>query len=139
MQKQNHSASEQRPSAPRFSQDHDRPRRRRVGGLVDHRPGAHAAGSDVIKVGLIGCGGRGSGAAANAMNAGKDVRLVAMADVFAEPIEPAGRGLKKMYPEQMTVDDAPLLRRFRRLSESDPERRRRGADRLHVAFPSRVL
>ena len=30
---------------------------------------AHAAGSDILKVGLIGCGGRGSGAAANAMNA----------------------------------------------------------------------
>lgn len=31
----------------------------------------HAAGSDAIKVGLVGCGGRGAGAAANAMNAGK--------------------------------------------------------------------
>ncbi len=67
---------------------------------------AHAAGSDVIKVGLIGCGGRGSGAAANAMNAGKDVRLVAMADVFAERIAAARPQLKKMYPEQFAVDDA---------------------------------
>ena len=32
--------------------------------------GAYAAGSDTFKIGLIGCGGRGSGAAANAMNAG---------------------------------------------------------------------
>ena len=54
----------------------------------------HAAGSDVIKVGLIGCGGRGSGAAANAMNAGKDVHVVAMADVFAERIETARPQLK---------------------------------------------
>jgi myo-inositol 2-dehydrogenase / D-chiro-inositol 1-dehydrogenase len=67
---------------------------------------AHAAGSDVIKVGLIGCGGRGSGAAANAMNAGKDVRLVAMADVFAERIESARPQLKKMYTDQFQVDDA---------------------------------
>ena len=66
---------------------------------------AHAAGSDVIKVGLIGCGGRGSGAAANAMNAGKDVRLVAMADVFAERIETARPQLKKKYPDQFVVDD----------------------------------
>ena len=66
----------------------------------------HAAGSDVIKVGLIGCGGRGSGAAANAMNAGKDVRLVAMADVFAERIEDSRPRLKTMYPDQMAVDDA---------------------------------
>ena len=66
----------------------------------------HAAGSDVIKVGLIGCGGRGSGAAVNAMNAGKDVRLVAMADVFAERIENSLPLLKKQKPEQVAVDDA---------------------------------
>ncbi len=32
---------------------------------------AHAAGTDGFRVGLVGCGGRGSGAAVNAMNAGK--------------------------------------------------------------------
>jgi predicted dehydrogenase len=68
--------------------------------------GAHAAGSGTIKVGLIGCGGRGSGAAANAMNAGKDVRLVAVADVFAERVENARAQLKSKYPEQFLVDDA---------------------------------
>ncbi len=66
----------------------------------------HAAGSDVIKVGFIGCGGRGAGAAANAMNAGKDVRVVAMADVFAERIESARPALKEKYPDQFLVDDA---------------------------------
>jgi predicted dehydrogenase len=66
---------------------------------------AHAAGSDVIKIGLIGCGGRGSGAAANAMNAGKDVHLVAMCDLFGERIEDARPRLKGMYPEQVTVAD----------------------------------
>lgn len=65
----------------------------------------HAAGSDVIKVGFIGCGGRGAGAAANAMNAGKDIRVVAMADVFAERIESAGPLLKEKYPDQFAVDD----------------------------------
>ena len=75
-------------------------------GALSLARGVHAAGSDVIKVGLIGCGGRGSGAAANAMNAGKDVRLVAMADVFAERIEDSRPRLKKMYPDQMAVDDA---------------------------------
>ncbi len=66
---------------------------------------AHAAGSDVIKIGLIGCGGRGSGAAANAMNAGKDVRLVAMADIFDDRLQGARGRLKKSYPEQVAVDD----------------------------------
>ena len=75
-------------------------------GALSPARSVHAAGSDVIKVGLIGCGGRGSGAAANAMNAGKDVRLVAMADVFAERIEDSRPRLKTMYPEQMAVDDA---------------------------------
>ena len=50
-------------------------------------PNAHAAGSDTIKIGLIGCGGRGTEAAINAMNAGKDVRLVAMADIFSERLD----------------------------------------------------
>ncbi len=43
---------------------------------------AHAAGSDRIKVGLVGCGGRGTGAAEQAMTADKNVRLVAMGDAF---------------------------------------------------------
>ena len=65
----------------------------------------HAAGSDVIKVGLIGCGGRGSGAAANAMNAGPDVRLVAMSDIFEDRVKSSRDNLKKMKPEQVAVDD----------------------------------
>jgi predicted dehydrogenase len=65
----------------------------------------HAAGSDVIKVGLIGCGGRGSGAAANAMNAGPDVRLVAMSDIFEDRVKSSRDNLKKVKPEQVAVDD----------------------------------
>ncbi len=66
---------------------------------------AHAAGSDVLKVGLIGCGGRGSGAAVNAMNAGEDVRLVAMGDVFADKAQASRERLKKARPDQVAVDD----------------------------------
>jgi predicted dehydrogenase len=66
---------------------------------------AHAAGSDVIKIGLIGCGGRGSGAAANAMNAGKDIRLVAMADIFDDRLQGARKRLKQLYGEQVAVSD----------------------------------
>jgi myo-inositol 2-dehydrogenase/D-chiro-inositol 1-dehydrogenase len=67
--------------------------------------GVHAAGSGTFKVGLIGCGGRGSGAAANAMNAGKDIKLVAMADVFEDKVKGARDRLKKIHPEQVAVDD----------------------------------
>jgi predicted dehydrogenase len=42
----------------------------------------HAAGSDTIKVGLIGCGGRGSGAADNVLHAAPGVQVVAIGDVF---------------------------------------------------------
>lgn len=47
----------------------------------------HAAGSDVLQVGLIGCGGRGSGAAKQALLADKNVRLTAMADVFEDRLQ----------------------------------------------------
>jgi len=47
-------------------------------------PPVHAAGSDLLKVGLIGCGGRGSGAAKQALLADKNVKLTAMADAFED-------------------------------------------------------
>ncbi|HEV3310223.1 MAG TPA: Gfo/Idh/MocA family oxidoreductase [Chloroflexota bacterium] len=50
---------------------------------------AHAAGSDTIKVGLIGCGGRGSGAAEDVCKAAgtsHNIKLHAMADAFPERI-----------------------------------------------------
>ena len=45
---------------------------------------AHAAGSDVIRIGIVGCGGRGAGAAMDAMTADPGTRLVAMADLFPD-------------------------------------------------------
>src|SRR5258706_16443509 len=43
--------------------------------------------TDKIRVGLIGCGGRGSGAAAQALTADSNTELVALADVFPEQID----------------------------------------------------
>ncbi|MFZ5828735.1 MAG: Gfo/Idh/MocA family protein, partial [Planctomycetota bacterium] len=68
-------------------------------------PPVHAAGSDVIRIGLVGCGGRGSGAALNAMNAGPDVRLTALADLFGDRIATARQQLSKHKPEQVEVTD----------------------------------
>ncbi|HID75616.1 MAG TPA: Gfo/Idh/MocA family oxidoreductase [Planctomycetaceae bacterium] len=65
---------------------------------------AHGSGSDALKVGLIGCGGRGSGAAANALNADPGARLVAMADLFEDKVLGARKRLKEMKPEQVEVD-----------------------------------
>ncbi len=66
---------------------------------------AHAAGAGGFKIGLIGCGGRGSGAAVNAMNAGKDIKLTAMADIFEDKAFGSRDRLKRIKPEQVAVDD----------------------------------
>ncbi len=65
----------------------------------------HAEGSGTFKVGLIGCGGRGSGAAVNALNAGKDVKLVAMADLFEDKVKGSRDRIKHEKGDQVAVDD----------------------------------
>jgi predicted dehydrogenase len=50
---------------------------------------AYAQGSDIIKVGLIGCGGRGSGAAVDALQADPGARLTAVGDVLQSQIDSA--------------------------------------------------
>jgi predicted dehydrogenase len=64
---------------------------------------AFAAGSGVIRAGLIGCGNRGTEAALNAMNAGQDVRVVALADLFRDKTQAAMQNLKARKPQQATV------------------------------------
>jgi predicted dehydrogenase len=49
--------------------------------------GVHADGDDLLKVGLIGCGGRGTGAAAQALHADRNVKLWAMGDAFRDKLE----------------------------------------------------
>jgi predicted dehydrogenase len=65
----------------------------------------HGGGSSVIRVGLVGCGGRGNGAAINAMNAGKDVHIVAVGDLFEDSIKISRQSLSQRNPEQFVVDD----------------------------------
>jgi predicted dehydrogenase len=50
-------------------------------------PSVHAAGSDTLRVGLVGCGGRGTGAAEQALTADSNTKLVAMADAFEDRLE----------------------------------------------------
>lgn len=65
----------------------------------------HAAGSDSIRVGLVGCGGRGSGAATQAMSAGADIRLVAMGDLFEDRLRSSRDHLSKSNPNFAVDDD----------------------------------
>lgn len=68
--------------------------------------GLYAAGNDILKVGLVGCGGRGTGAAREALKADPQTRLVAMGDAFPEQIEGSLSGLKgvKEIGERVVVD-----------------------------------
>lgn len=72
----------------------------------------HAASDDSIRIGLIGCGGRGSGAALNAMNAGPDVKLVALADLFEDKLAPCRKRLGTLKPDQVLVDDDHMFHGF---------------------------
>src|SRR5579872_1517826 len=61
-------------------------------------PAVHAVGSDLIQVALIGCGGRGGGAAANALSVKRGpIKLVAMADVFPDRLQRDLSGLQKKF------------------------------------------
>lgn len=71
---------------------------------------AHAqAANDTIKIALIGCGGRGRGAAANAMRANPRVKLVAVADAFQGPIDVTVKTFARQFAKQC---DVPKERQF---------------------------
>ena len=62
--------------------------------------------NDELRVGLIGCGGRGSGAAVNALQADPQAKLVAMGDVFPEPLAGSLNGLKRsQVADRVVVDE----------------------------------
>jgi myo-inositol 2-dehydrogenase/D-chiro-inositol 1-dehydrogenase len=81
-----------------------------VGSTVISMPFAIASGRasrrEPLKVGLIGCGGRGTGAAAQALKADKDAVLTCMADVFEDYLEESYQSLMKVNPTQVKVDKA---------------------------------
>jgi len=65
----------------------------------------YAAGSDEIKIGLIGCGGRGTGAALDAMRADEGVRLVAMYEIFEDKLQASKKQIQEAMPDQFAVKD----------------------------------
>jgi len=70
--------------------------------------GAFAAGDDTIRVGLIGCGGRGGGAALQALSTQGNVQLVAMADAFEDRLEGCLKKLERKLadrPERIALDE----------------------------------
>ena len=73
-------------------------------------PNVHAASGDGLQVALIGCGGRGTGAAANALEtSGGPIKLVAMADVFENRLNRSYENLSRGHAAKM---DVPQERKF---------------------------
>ena len=65
---------------------------------------AFVAGAETLKVALIGCGGRGTGAAAQALSVKEDVKLVAMADAFRDRLDESYDNLKKKFENSQRLD-----------------------------------
>src|SRR5438552_14128186 len=63
----------------------------------------HAAGSDVIKVGLIGCGGRGTQACENVLNSAPGVQVLALGDVFEKQVKGCQKWLKEYAQKEESV------------------------------------
>src|SRR5690242_1507373 len=73
-------------------------------------PYVHAAGNDTIQLALVGCGGRGTGAAENALGIKNGpIKLVAMADVFPQKLSDSHGRLRKNFSALM---DVPQERQF---------------------------
>ncbi|MBI3851072.1 MAG: Gfo/Idh/MocA family oxidoreductase [Verrucomicrobia bacterium] len=79
-----------------------------AGTLAAPRPG-YTAEDNTIKIALVGCGGRGTGAAANALSTKGPTQLWAMADVFEHRLEGSFKALSPKYTSQIHV---PPERRF---------------------------
>ncbi|MCB0630082.1 MAG: Gfo/Idh/MocA family oxidoreductase [Saprospiraceae bacterium] len=76
---------------------------------------AHIDGDDTIRIGLIGCGGRGTGAAIQALSSGQNVKLVAMADAFRDRLEDSyGRIKNELADREMKAEmlDVPAEHKF---------------------------
>ena len=91
-------------------------------GALFGAPLVHAGGSDTIRVGLVGCGGRGTGAATQALDADPGVQLVAMGDMFGDRLSASLDRLRLHAPLRVKV---PADRQFigfdayRRVIDSD--------------------
>jgi predicted dehydrogenase len=74
-------------------------------GCVTSQP-AVTSSNRTLKVGLVGCGGRGTGAASQALGADQNVALTAMGDAFADQLGASLRELKKGFGDKVKVDEA---------------------------------
>lgn len=76
-----------------------------LGALSPERFALGASPGDTIRVALIGCGGRGSGAANQALSTHGDIKLIAAADVFKDQMEGSLNNLRKQHKEKVEVPE----------------------------------
>lgn len=78
-----------------------------LGGLasVGRAASGETVGSDLLKVALVGCGGRGTGACHQALNTGPNVKLVAMADAFQDRLEGSLGHLRTAHADRVDVPE----------------------------------
>ena len=67
--------------------------------------GAHAAGDDQLKIALIGCGGRGGGAANQALTVKGNTKLIAVADAFRDRMDSTLANLKTQHKDKVDVSE----------------------------------
>jgi uncharacterized protein (DUF1501 family) len=74
-------------------------------GVLSGVQAVHAAGEGTIRLAIVGCGGRGTGAISNALSVPNgDVQLVAMADVFEHRQKASYESLVRRFPKTVKVD-----------------------------------
>ncbi len=101
-------------------------------------PQVHAQGNDLIRIGLVGCGGRGAGAAKQVLTADRYTRLVAVADAFEDRLQAGLRlaGERWRGGKARARRPRPSIRRLRWLQASHQLGRGRGAAGHTSPFPA---
>ncbi len=74
-----------------------------IGAATRLQASSWVTGREVIRVGVIGCGGRGTGAAYNALEADPAVRIIALADLFPDRVSACREQLAKDFADRATV------------------------------------
>src|SRR5512137_749407 len=98
-------------------------------------PHVHAAGGDTLQVALIGCGGRGTGAAANALaTKSGPIKLVAMADIFEDRLNRSHDALKSAGTHTEGSADRWVMGFNASQVEASPEKRFLGFDAYQKAM-----
>jgi hypothetical protein len=97
-------------------------------------PFVHAAEDNTMQVALIGCGGRGTGAADNALSVtGPPINLVAMVDVFQNKLNGSYNALKSKHGDRVDRARRPQIHRLRRVQARDGLHEARQHRDLHDA------